>query len=98
MKHFLNAPSMKRIALRSLPLLLVFFALAPIGMASGSPIVFDFVSDIALGSMFEVDPLSKEAYAQANESLPKILYLITLQFAVLLSLFFYRVSRVSGSS
>ena len=64
-------------------------------MASGSPIVFDFVSDIALGSMFEVDPLSKEAYAQANESLPKILYLITLQFAVLLSLVFLpRISRL----
>lgn len=98
MKHFLKAPSMKRTVTRSLPLLLVIFAFVPVAMASGSPVFFDFASDIALGSMFQVDPLSEEAYVKANESLPKILYLITLQFAVLLSLFFYRVSRISGTA
>jgi hypothetical protein len=80
-----------------IPVLLTVFLIAAAPVAFGFTPAMDLGPEVSVASMFQVNAVMTEGSPEATEALPKILYLITLQVAVLLSLFFYRVSKLSAT-
>ena len=88
---------MAKRVVRLIPVLLTVFLMTAAPVAFGYTPMTDIDPEASVTSMFQVNTVMTEGSLESADTLPKILYLITLQIAVLLSLFFYRVSKLSAT-